>query len=295
MWVIATFVSGVTVGTIYGLSSVIKEEDKKVAIDAKTILDKSPIDWGEYQATHQEVTVFEGKNKNSSKVIRRFSWAYRGSMGPKNWHTLSPRYANCSGNGKQSPINIETSEKVRKLLPLNFRFAKSLAKIEHIGHVIRLRLSTDAGTEIFGDYFRFKHMDIRAPSEHRVYNLPYSMEWQLYHESVSGKKIVVSLLFEKGDHNSLIDDMLTKLPRKEGTFSDSFEFDLEGLLPTVKTYFYYQGSLTYPPCTSDLDWYILTRPISISASQINMVEKIVKFNARPIQPRAGRKVLRSLR
>ena len=41
------------------------------------------------------------------------------------------------------------------------------------------------------------------------------------------------------------------------------------LLPTDKSYFYYYGSLTTPPCTYNVHWFVLQNPISVPAEFIS--------------------------
>ena len=34
------------------------------------------------------------------------------------------------------------------------------------------------------------------------------------------------------------------------------------------SYFKYKGSLTKPPCSENIDWFIVTQPVDISTSQL---------------------------
>ena len=61
------------------------------------------------------------------------------------------------------------------------------------------------------------------------------------------------------------------------------------LLPTLKQYVTYEGSLTQPACHETVQWVILNRPIYISAYQFHMLRHSLKGdghqdNFRPTQP-----------
>ena len=56
-------------------------------------------------------------------------------------------------------------------------------------------------------------------------------------------------------------------------------------------YYTYVGSLTEPPCTEGVEWFVLTEPLEVDYSYIHRLAQVVGSNARPIQPLNGRAVL----
>ena len=55
------------------------------------------------------------------------------------------------------------------------------------------------------------------------------------------------------------------------------------LLPNIKHAYRYNGSLTTPPCSEDVKWFVLTTPIEMSQSQIAAFKAIFSENNRPVQ------------
>jgi carbonic anhydrase len=53
------------------------------------------------------------------------------------------------------------------------------------------------------------------------------------------------------------------------------------------------GSLTTPPCSEGVIWYVLKKHPTVSAQQIATFSRIYPMNARPIQPRNGRSISQS--
>ena len=45
-----------------------------------------------------------------------------------------------------------------------------------------------------------------------------------------------------------------------------------------------RGSLTAPPCTEGVTWFLLKTPVEISAAQINAFAKLYPHDVRPPQP-----------
>jgi carbonic anhydrase len=51
------------------------------------------------------------------------------------------------------------------------------------------------------------------------------------------------------------------------------------------------GSLTTPPCSEGVAWFIMKTPIKVSAEQVSQFTAVMHQNARPVQPLHDRVVL----
>ena len=65
------------------------------------------------------------------------------------------------------------------------------------------------------------------------------------------------------------------------------------MLPTERGYYTFTGSLTTPPCTENVTWFVLKTPEPISTEQGDAFGRIFPRDARPTQPMNGREVLMS--
>ena len=61
------------------------------------------------------------------------------------------------------------------------------------------------------------------------------------------------------------------------------------LVPKDLHYYSFEGSLTTPPCTEGVAFYILKTPAALSKDQVQAFP--FKVNARPVQPLNGREIL----
>jgi carbonic anhydrase len=52
-----------------------------------------------------------------------------------------------------------------------------------------------------------------------------------------------------------------------------------GYCPPIRSY-YFSGSLTTSPCSEDVTWLVLKRPVTVSAAEINQFSQLYRNNAR---------------
>jgi carbonic anhydrase len=121
------------------------------------------------------------------------------------------------------------------------------------------------------------------------------MEVHLVHADREGKLAVVAVLLEKGEDNPLVHELWNDLPtEKEKEESlDNVRIDAAGLLPAKRGYYTFSGSLTTPPCSENVTWFVLKHPVTVSATEIEQFSKLYRHDARPTQPLYDRVVLES--
>lgn len=112
------------------------------------------------------------------------------------------------------------------------------------------------------------------------------MELHLVHQDpTSGALLVVGYFLKKGVANSLFDSVLSNWPKqKETEISTTTSIDLNSILPSDKRYYTYTGSLTTPPCSQGVMFFIVKTPIEVSSAQIDQFKTHYDHNARPVQP-----------
>jgi carbonic anhydrase len=126
-----------------------------------------------------------------------------------------------------------------------------------------------------------------APSEHRVNGKSYEMELHLVHKSAIGELAVIGVFIKRGRTHPTLDRLLDQAPREASGKVSNQEIliDPNLLLPTARVYFHYQGSLTTPPCSEGVRWFVLKEPQEASAEQIARFSALFAGGtARPVQP-----------
>ena len=80
------------------------------------------------------------------------------------------------------------------------------------------------------------------------------------------------------------------MPGKHGqrVRDDRVRLNAADVLPADTSCYAYDGSLTTPPCTEGVKWYVLSKPVGLSAGQLQAFRVLYKGNFRPVQPLNGR-------
>jgi carbonic anhydrase len=228
-------------------------------------------------------------------------WGYADSadaVGPAKWGTLPGNEA-CATGKQQTPINLVASGAKPQDLPnLVFAYKPSSLLMTNNGHTVQMTYAAGstlgrAGSATTSSLAQFH---FHAPSEHTVDGVSYPMEIHLVHVDAAGKPAAVVGVFVKaGTDNAGLAKAFQSLPARSGDKSApaGVMIDAGTLLPVDKTFFTYPGSLTTPPCTEGLTWYVLKTPIEMSPAQIASFTKLehLAHTNRPIQSLGGRAVL----
>ncbi len=114
----------------------------------------------------------------------------------------------------------------------------------------------------------------------------------LVHKNSNGALAVVAVLLKQGSQNPLIQTLWTHLPgeKEKEKVVDKASINAASLLPRARAYYTFPGSLTTPPCSEGVRWYVLVNPTEVSEQQIARFGKIYSVNARPVQPVNGRRI-----
>jgi carbonic anhydrase len=221
-------------------------------------------------------------------------WAYEGKEGPKEWGKLDSSYAACSIGHTQSPIDIKDAKKT-DLAALKFDYHSVALNIIDNGHTIQVNYAPGSTLTVGDKTYTLKQFHFHHPSEEYVANKGFPLVAHLVHADANGNLAVVAVLFKEGTTNPLVDMLWKNIPSEKEKAQDipSVSIQVQDLLPSDLGYFTYAGSLTTPPCSEGVTWYVLKGHTTISPEQVADFAKIYPKNARPIQPTNGREVLQS--
>ena len=105
------------------------------------------------------------------------------------------------------------------------------------------------------------------------------MEVQYHHRQEDGRVVVVSVLLKVNAASPLLDGILKKIPEKckDEKFHD--EPNLEDLMPMERNFYMYYGTLTEPPCTNDVTWYVMRSTAHLSLEQLQHFRKTLRLDA----------------
>lgn len=218
-------------------------------------------------------------------------WSYQGKTGPQAWGSLSKEFLTCKTGEMQSPLDIKTAGLEKSEAgPLQINYKSSAADLINNGHTIQVSLADGGAATLGGKSYKVLQFHFHTPSEEKVNGKGYPINAHLVHKSDDGSLGVIGVFFKVGKENQALKGIFAHLPKKEGKTALKSHFDAASLLPATLEYYSYQGSLTTPPCSEGVSFYILKNPIEMSKKQLEAFRKVFKMNARPVQPLNGRKV-----
>ena len=231
-----------------------------------------------------------------SRAQWKTHWTYEGATGAEHWGDLDPKYAACKVGKEQSPIDIRNTEKA-ELPALRFEYKSSpLRYLINNGYTIRVNYhdAPESGSFLIveGKRYHLTQFHFHRPSEEYIHGKPYDMEVHLMHEASDGKVAGVTILLKEGRANATIQQLWDHMPKTEGKEQEigGVEVNPGDLLPHDAAYYRYMGSLTAPPCSEDVTWFVLKTPVDISAEEINAFAKLYPHDVRPLQSLNGRVV-----
>jgi carbonic anhydrase len=223
-------------------------------------------------------------------------WSYGGPSGPPKWGKLAKEFAACGTGTMQSPIDIADANVRKGDIPaLLFNYKPSPLRIVDNGHTIEVNYAPDSWVTVNGKRYELIAIEFHKPSEEKINGKGQEMAAHLVHKDKDGKIAIIAVLLDQGSENPVIKTLWSNLPTTKGkeNIVNGVTINALGLLPKNKGYYTFAGSLTAPPCTEDVTWFVLKTPMEVSADQIARFGRLYPMNARPTQPRNDRDIVGS--
>ena len=229
----------------------------------------------------------------SSSIAASTHWTYEGKHGSEHWGELSSKFTTCKSGVNQSPIDI-TGAIESKLPKLSIDYQASSVELINNGHTVQANISGENTFSNDAGKFELKQFHFHAPSENTIAGKSFPLETHFVHADENGRLAVIGVMFEEGKENKTLAMLWNKMPNKTGnTASFSSLLNSKDLMPVDASYFRFNGSLTTPPCSEGVRWFVMKQPINASKSQISkFVKTMGGATNRPVQPINARIILK---
>lgn len=193
----------------------------------------------------------------------------------------------------QSPVNILTSEAQEGAAKVKLHYGEAKEHTKNLGHTVQVSLEEGTNwVELDGDRFELLQFHFHTPSEHLVDGVTYPMEMHLVHrkEGSDNQYLVIGVLFKEGAPNQLLDAFLDDVPETADATGPSGIINLGPFLNPDDGFYSYRGSLTTPPYTETVRWYVSKKVYVASPEQVEHIYRLEGDNARRIQVFRGRRL-----
>jgi len=221
-------------------------------------------------------------------------WDYGEAHGPAHWGELKPEFAECRLGHRQSPIDIRNPQ-TADLPPIHFDYKPSTLDIIDNGHTILINYGPGSSISVGGKTYALKQFHFHRPSEEKINGKGFDMVVHLVHADEQGGLAVVAVPLQKGNDNRLVRELWNDLPKEKEKEErlENVKINVAELLPSERGYYTFPGSLTTPPCSENVTWFVLKNPVTVSESEIEQFSRLYRNDARPTQPLYDRVVLES--
>jgi carbonic anhydrase len=205
-------------------------------------------------------------------------WDYD-AHGPAHWGEFS---GTCKEGKSQSPINILTNRtssldgsKAAKLA----ENTKTKGSVIDNGHAIQVNVENGGKLTAEGVDYKLLQFHFHGKSEEMIDGKQYDLVAHMVHKNADGNLAVVAVLFEEGKTpNKMVQKVIDNVGK-------SIDINPGDLLPKHSDhYFHFMGSLTTPPCSENVNWYVMKEVQSATKEQIAAMRKFYDHNYRPVQP-----------
>lgn len=220
-------------------------------------------------------------------------WGYEGEVGPDHWQQFEADFGICSSGRNQSPVDLGSF--IEADLPqIAFDYKPGGNQVVNNGHAVQVNYQPGSSIRVDGTDFMLKQVHFHSPSENTIEGRSFPMEGHFVHADARGNLAVVALMFEEGGSNRVLEQVWPHVPRTEGGKADlATPIAAADLLDADRDYYRYDGSLTTPPCSESVRWFVLKRAAQATREQLGLVREVMGHgNNRPLQPLGARVVLK---
>ena len=212
-------------------------------------------------------------------------FGYYGEDGPDYWGELNPDWAMCSEGSQQSPVDLGNQRRYRAPA---LQYSESEGEIFNNGHTIEVELTEGENALMLdGVPYHLLQFHFHTASEHRVQGRGYDMEMHLVHKNGAGELAVVGVFLKRGESSGALEPIFENMPPigEELNVKHELEdsFNPSDFLPVDEANYRYMGSLTTPPCSEGVRWYVMLDPVSVSDEDMAQFAARISFNARNTQ------------
>jgi carbonic anhydrase len=132
---------------------------------------------------------------------------------------------------------------------------------------------------------------LHAPSEHLIDGKSTRAEMHFVHNDADGhiRSVLAFLIAPSGSNgtqSAFFDQIPQPFPLLGSDDEKEFNFDPSLAIEEVggfTEYWTYRGSLTTPPCTEGLRWFIAAEPLKVDNDMMEQILAVSMFSARPSQ------------
>ena len=206
----------------------------------------------------------------------------------------------------QSPINIDTelTKLCKSLCTFDLQYKNTTCMVNNKNNLVNIKCSPGSYLIYDNTQFELTNITIHTHSLHSIDGSKSDVEICMVNKLSSTANseingIILRIFFEKGPKfgtpenfmNQIINDLPYETIEYDKEINVSPSWGPSMLLPKEnKSYFTYDGTLPYPPCSENYKWFIYEDIGTIGSNNIDTLKTYIGNNTRPIASLGNRTV-----
>ncbi|TIC99340.1 Carbonic anhydrase [Colletotrichum higginsianum] len=244
-------------------------------------------------ASHENHYNLADRKRDAEEAGPKTDWAYEASF---NWGRINPNYTLCQTGTQQSPIALSLNNGLALNHILRFNYTNQTAgNFFNWGYGPAFTLTHPEGVYTGNPSFTYdnttlylKGWHIHSPADHSVNGARSKAELHLVHGDDQGReRAVLAILLNPGNANSTFFDQLPPMIGFNDVGTEvPVTLDLGKALNSVQLFnefWTYQGSLTSPPCTEGIRWFVARQQLFTGVEQMRAILGASTYSARAEQ------------
>ena len=219
----------------------------------------------------------------------------------KNYTRWKKKDRKCFSGELQSPINIDTSNTIpcNSQCRLQMSYVPSKCHVSNNNKMVLLNYDSGSYIKFKSNIYELSKIAFHIPSLHTVNGENYDMEVVLYHcdeTTVCKGGVAISIFLQRGHEygpsENFISQFINQIPISETTEEKNIlvdsDWNAKDLFPENKSFYYYEGSLPFPPCDESWTWILFEEASNIGKTNYETFKHNITSNIRVIQQLNGR-------
>jgi len=204
---------------------------------------------------------------------------------PHSWVNLNCVHS--CGGASQSPVDIAGHVVDNSLGPLVLEgYDDFVGTLDVVWEGVEV-IASENYTGTLNGNFKLKNFHMHTQAEETINGVGYNISIHFVHASPN-ELAVIGLLFKIGEPNAFLQQVIDLLPENRNISLPINIIGLNTFLNNLATstqygYWTYVGSLTVPPCTEGVKWFVMQEILTCSLEQFNALHILNGNNYRPIQ------------
>ena len=212
------------------------------------------------------------------------------------------QFLKCNDQLSPLDINTESIETCNLLCKLSIDYKPGKCKISNKNNLVTIKYGDGSKIKFKNEVYNLEKITFHTPSLHKINGNSYDLEVCMFHSFGTNKPndynngIMISALFNEGPNSGrcsmFFNDFINDIPAKNNLNEIDVKvwkkWSANLLIPSKKSFFLYDGSLPFPPCTDKYKIIVFDNVETVSKHILDTIKYNLGNNTVPTKPLGNR-------